>query len=383
MAQTEPKPKRRSRGANHPAVAIGSAVFTLLLFLAVGGGAVAWYGKQAFEGPGPLKVEKNVLIPRGQGLRDISDLLEREGVIRNWLVFVVGQQFTHRGEALKAGEYIFKPGVTMPQVLEAMVEGRVVQHQITIPEGLTSQQVVDRLNDSDLLSGPTRLPLEGTLLPETYAVVRGQPRQDVIKRMSADQQKVVADIWAKRAPDLPLKSPEEMVILASIVEKETGKSDERAHVAAVFINRLNRKMRLQSDPTIIYGIVGGKGSLGRPISRTDISTPTPYNTYAIDGLPPGPIGNPGKSSLAAVANPMKSKDLYFVADGTGGHVFAETLEQHNRNVARWREIEAEAKAKAAAAPATPAATTPAQAPAAPATPAPATPAPPAPPKPNN
>lgn len=384
MAQPEPKPKRRSRGANHPAVAIGSAIFTLLLFLAVGGGLTAWYGRLAFEGPGPLKVEKNVLIPRGQGLRDISDLLEREGVIRNWLVFVIGQQFTHRGEALKAGEYIFKPGVTMPAVLDAMVEGRVVQHQITIPEGLTSQQVVDRLNDSDLLSGPTRVPLEGTLLPETYAVVRGQPRQDIIKRMSADQQKVVADIWAKRAPDLPLKSPEELVILASIVEKETGKSDERAHVAAVFVNRLNRKMRLQSDPTIIYGIVGGKGSLGRPITRADISTPTPYNTYAIDGLPPGPIGNPGKSSLAAVANPMKSKDLFFVADGTGGHVFAETLEQHNRNVARWREIEADAKTKAAtpaappaAAPAAPATTTPS-----PPAPAPAAPAP-VPAKPNN
>jgi len=380
MAQPEPKPKRRSRGANHPAVAIGSAIFTLLLFLAVGGGLTAWYGRLAFEGPGPLKVEKNVLIPRGQGLRDISDLLEREGVIRNWLVFVIGQQFTHRGEALKAGEYIFKPGVTMPAVLDAMVEGRVVQHQITIPEGLTSQQVVDRLNDSDLLSGPTRVPLEGTLLPETYAVVRGQPRQDIIKRMSTDQQKVVADIWAKRAPDLPLKSPEELVILASIVEKETGKADERGHVAAVFVNRLNRKMRLQSDPTIIYGIVGGKGSLGRPITRADISTPTPYNTYAIDGLPPGPIGNPGKSSLAAVANPMKSKDLFFVADGTGGHVFAETLEQHNRNVARWREIEADAKTKAAtpaAPPAAPATTTPS-----PPAPAPAAPAP-VPAKPNN
>ncbi len=394
MVQPEPKPKRRTRGANHPAVAIGSAIFTLLLFLAVGGGLAAWYGRWAFEGPGPLQVEKSVLIPRGQGLRDISDLLEREGVIRNWLVFVVGQQMTHRGEALKAGEYIFKPGVTMAAVLDAMVEGRVVQHQITIPEGLTSQQVVDRLNDSDLLTGPTRVPLEGTLLPETYQVVRGQARQDIIKRMAADQQKVVADIWAKRAPDLPLKTPEEMVILASIVEKETGKADERAHVASVFINRLSRKMRLQSDPTIIYGIVGGKGSLGRPISRTDISTPTPYNTYAIDGLPPGPIGNPGKSSLAAVANPMKTKDLFFVADGTGGHVFAETLEQHNRNVARWREIEAEAKAKATPPTAIPAGATPAvpapatPPPAAPATPAPAapstpTPATPAPAKPSN
>ncbi|TDT89488.1 UPF0755 protein [Azorhizobium sp. AG788] len=351
MEQPEQKPKkRRSRGANHPAVVVGSAVFTLLLFLTVGGGLVGWYGQRAYNEAGPLATEKNVVVPRGSGLRDIADLLEREGIIRNWMVFIAGHQFTHRGESLHAGEYAFKPGVTMADVVDTMVAGHVVQHQITVPEGLTSQQVVDRLNDNPLLTGTPRVPLEGTLLPETYAIVRGMTRQEVLKRMSADQQKLVADLWAKRAPDLPLKSPEEMIILASIVEKETSKADERPRVAAVFVNRLTKKMKLQSDPTIIYGIVGGKGTLGRPISRTDISTPTPYNTYAIDGLPPGPIGNPGKASLVAVANPAKTKDLYFVADGTGGHVFAETLEQHNRNVARWREIEAEMKAKAAAQP---------------------------------
>ncbi|BAF90314.1 aminodeoxychorismate lyase [Azorhizobium caulinodans ORS 571] len=361
MEQPEQKPKkRRSRGANHPAVVVGSAVFTLLLFLTVGGGLVGWYGQRAYNEAGPLATEKNVVVPRGSGLRDIADLLEREGIIRNWMVFIAGHQFTHRGESLHAGEYAFKPGVTMADVVDTMVAGHVVQHQITVPEGLTSQQVVDRLNDNPLLTGTPRVPLEGTLLPETYAIVRGMTRQEVLKRMSADQQKLVADLWAKRAPDLPLKSPEELIILASIVEKETSKADERPRVAAVFINRLTKKMKLQSDPTIIYGIVGGKGTLGRPISRTDISTPTPYNTYAIDGLPPGPIGNPGKASLVAVANPAKTKDLYFVADGTGGHVFAETLEQHNRNVARWREIEAEMKAKAAAQP--PAAATPTAAP---------------------
>ncbi|WP_332119210.1 endolytic transglycosylase MltG, partial [Azorhizobium caulinodans] len=326
MEQPEQKPKkRRSRGANHPAVVVGSAVFTLLLFLTVGGGLVGWYGQRAYNEAGPLATEKNVVVPRGSGLRDIADLLEREGIIRNWMVFIAGHQFTHRGESLHAGEYVFKPGVTMADVVDTMVAGHVVQHQITVPEGLTSQQVVDRLNDNPLLTGTPRVPLEGTLLPETYAIVRGMTRQEVLKRMSADQQKLVADLWAKRAPDLPLKSPEELIILASIVEKETSKADERPRVAAVFVNRLTKKMKLQSDPTIIYGIVGGKGTLGRPISRTDISTPTPYNTYAIDGLPPGPIGNPGKASLVAVANPAKTKDLYFVADGTGGHVFAETL----------------------------------------------------------
>ncbi|MGU3495607.1 endolytic transglycosylase MltG [Xanthobacteraceae bacterium A53D] len=351
MAQPEQKPKRRGRGANHPAVIIGSAVFTLLLFLAVGGGVAGWYGEWAYRSTGPLPQDKNVVIPRGQGLRDIADLLEREGVIRNWIVFVAGHQLTHRGEPLHAGEYAFKAGVTMANVVDMMTDGKVVQHQITVPEGLTSQQVVDRLNENPLLTGTARVPLEGTILPETYAIVRGMTRQEVLRRMSSDQQKTLAEIWEKRAPDLPLKSPEELVILASIVEKETAKADERPRVAAVFVNRLNRKMRLQSDPTIIYGIVGGKGSLGRAISRADITTPTPYNTYAIDGLPPGPIGNPGRASLQAVANPPKTKDLYFVADGTGGHAFGETLEQHNRNVARWREIEAEARAKAAAQPA--------------------------------
>ncbi len=338
--------KRPSHGARHPAVVIGSAIFTILLFLTVGGGLVAWYGQLKYAAPGPLLAEKNVFIPRGQGSRDIADLLERQGVVDNWLLFMVAQQLAHRGQPLKAGEYIFKPGVSLEKVLDALADGRVIQHQITIPEGLTTQQIVARLMDSDLLTGTPRMPLEGTLLPETYNIVRGTSRDEVLKRMASDQQKLVRDLWAKRASDLPLKTPQEMVVLASIVEKETGKPDERPKVAAVFINRLARKMRLQSDPTIIYGIAGGKGVLGRPISRADITNPTPYNTYAIDGLPPGPIGNPGRDSLAAVANPAKTKDLYFVADGTGGHVFSETLEQHNRNVARWREIEAEARTKA-------------------------------------
>ncbi|MFG1461371.1 endolytic transglycosylase MltG [Xanthobacter sp. DSM 24535] len=338
--------KRPSRGARHPAVVIGSAIFTILLFVTVGGGLVAWYGQLKYAAPGPLAAEKNVLIPRGQGARDIAELLERQGVIDNWLLFMVAQQLAHRGQPLQAGEYIFKPHVPLEAVLDAMAEGRVVQHQITIPEGLTTQQIVERLTNSELLTGTPRMPLEGTLLPETYRVVRGMSRDEVLKRMAADQQKLVRDLWASRSPDLPLRTPQDMVILASIVEKETGKPDERSKVAAVFINRLNRKMRLQSDPTIIYGIVGGKGVLGRPITRADIVNPTPYNTYAIDGLPPGPIGNPGRDSLAAVANPAKTKDLYFVADGTGGHVFAETLDQHNRNVARWREIEADARTKA-------------------------------------
>lgn len=349
-AAVKAKKRRSSRSASHPAVVIGSAIFTILLFVAVGGGIVAWYGQQQYTAPGPLAQEKTVVIPRGSGTRDIAELLEREGVVRSWVLFVASQQLARRGEQLQAGEYDFPAGIPLDKVLDTLIEGKVVQHQITIPEGLTTQQIIDRLNANELLTGTPKMPQEGTLLPETYRITRGMRRDDLIARMTADQQKVVRDLWAKRDPSLPLKSPQEMVVLASIVEEETGKPDERPRVAAVFINRLNRKMKLQSDPTIIYGIVGGKGTLGRPISRTDIVTATPYNTYTIDGLPPGPIGNPGKEALAAVANPAKTKDLYFVADGTGGHAFSETLEQHNRNVAKWREIEAAQKANPPAAP---------------------------------
>jgi UPF0755 protein len=197
----------------------------------------------------------------------------------------------------------------------------------------------------DFLSGELRdVPAEGSLLPDTYKVMRGTSRAEVVRRMQNEQREQVDRIWRRRAGDLPLASPQELVILASIVEKETGRADERTRVAGVFVNRLRRNMKLQSDPTIIYGLVGGRGSLGRGILKTEIDRPTPYNTYVINGLPPGPIGNPGRASMEAVANPSRTKDLFFVADGTGGHAFAETLDQHNRNVARWRQIEAQRKA---------------------------------------
>ena len=186
-------------------------------------------------------------------------------------------------------------------------------------------------------------PREGSLMPDTYYFERGDTRQSILTRMAKAQTRIVDEIWKGRAPDLPIKSPGEMVTLASIVEKETGKAEERPHVAGVFVNRLEKHMRLESDPTIVYGLVFGKGTLGRPITRADLNQPTPYNTYVIDGLPPGPISNPGKAALEAVANPARTKDLYFVADGTGGHVFAETFEQHLKNVAHWRQIEKDAK----------------------------------------
>ena len=221
--------------------------------------------------------------------------------------------------------------------MATIVEGKVVPHQVSIPEGLTSQQIVARLLADDVLTGDIKeIPPEGSLLPDTYNFTRGVTREQMIERMQQAQQRAVEEIWEHRSPDLPLKTPEQLVTLASLVEKETGKSDERSRVAAVFVNRLKQNMRLQSDPTIIYGLVGGKGTLGRPIMKSEITQPTPYNTYVINGLPPGPITNPGRASLEAAANPARTRELYFVADGTGGHVFAETYEQQEKNVARLR-----------------------------------------------
>ena len=241
----------------------------------------------------------------------------------------------------KAGEYLFRAHMSMSEVMETIIAGRSVQHSITIPEGLTSAQIVERLNQDPILVGSiATIPPEGALLPETYKFTRGTTRQQMLERMQRSQEQALEDIWARRNPGIPIDSPEDLVVLASIVEKETGRADERTRVAGVFINRLNKRMRLQSDPTILYGIYGGTAWLRpRTILRSDMQRSNPYNTYQIDGLPPGPIANPGRESLEAVANPSRTEDLYFVADGTGGHVFATTLDEHNRNVARWREIE--------------------------------------------
>lgn len=355
-------PPQRSRGARHPLVIIGNAIFTLVLLTAVVLGGVVFWGKQRFEAPGPLSQDKIVNIPRA-GVRDIAELLHREGVIDQPWVFVGGAlALKARGEDLKFGEYQFAKSASMRDVAETIIEGKVVQHLFTVPEGLTSEQIVARLLETEAMSGNIReMPREGTLLPEGYRFTRGTPREEIIKRMQQAQRRVVQEVFERRMPDLPIKTPEQLVTLASIIEKETGKPDERTRVAAVFVNRLKQKMRLQSDPTIIYGLVGGKGSLGRPIMKSEIEQPTPYNTYVIDGLPPGPIANPGRLSIEAAANPARTKELFFVADGTGGHAFSETYEQHQKHVARLRAIErGENPAPApAAAPAAPSAAAPA------------------------
>jgi len=336
-----PIPKRRSKRVRHPLVIIGNAIFTVLVVLSIAVGGALYFGKQRFEAPGPLTEDKVVDIPHGLGVRDIADLLAREGVIDQPWIFIGGVLALKARGDLKSGEYQFSKNASLADVVNIIVENKVIQHAaLTIPEGLTSEQIVARLTDNDIFSGSVReVPREGTLLPETYKFTRGMPREQIIQRMQQAQRHLLAEVWEHRMLDLPLKTPEQLVILASIVEKETGKSEERSRVASVFINRLKNKMRLQSDPTIIYGLTGGKGRLGRPILKSEIEQPTPYNTYVIDGLPPGPIANPGRASLEAVANPARTKDLYFVADGAGGHLFSESYDQHQKNLARLRLLE--------------------------------------------
>jgi UPF0755 protein len=335
-----PLPRRHSRRVRHPLIVVGNAIFTVLVVVSIAVGAGLFLGKERFEALGPLSDDKIVNIPRGLGIRDIADLLQREGVIDQPYVFMGSViALKARGE-LKYGEYQFSKRSSVADVVDTIVEGRVVQHAFTVPEGLTSEQIVARLLEADVVTGQIKeIPREGTLLPETYKFTRGMTREQIIQRMQQAHRRVLQEVWEHRTQDLPMKTPEQLVTLASIVEKETGKPDERTRVAAVFVNRLKSRMRLQSDPTIIYGLTGGKGSLGRPILKSEIEQPTPYNTYVVDGLPPGPIANPGRASLEAAANPARTKALYFVADGTGGHVFSDNYAEHQKNVARLRGIE--------------------------------------------
>jgi UPF0755 protein len=345
LSPPPPQPPRKPRRMGLSSLS-GLLTFVLLGALATVG-ALAWLMKEA-RSPGPLAEDKVVMIVREDDAASIADQLERAGVIDSAMWFNILTLLDGNRGALKRGEYAFKAGMSMNDVENELIAHRVVRYKLTVPEGLTSEQVVDRLREDTVLTGDIReLPREGSLMPDTYYFERGDTRQSILSRMSRIQAKTVDEVWKERSPDLPIKSPWEMVTLASIVEKETGKPDERPRVAGVFINRLDKHMRLDSDPTIVYGLALGKGTLGRSITRADLNQSTPYNTYIIDGLPPGPICNPGKAALEAVARPARSKDLYFVADGTGGHAFAETLDQHQKNVARWRQIEKDVKDKLA------------------------------------
>ena len=346
-------PPEKKRKTSRLGLMSGFLSFLLAAAFLLGLGVVL--ADRAARAPGPLPADKVVYIEQGSDSDEIVDELQTQGVIESPLLFRVALLAEGARSRLKAGEYLFKQGASVQEVIDLMVSGKAILHAVTIPEGLTSEEVVERLRHDDLLAGDLRdVPREGALLPETYKFHRGDRRDRLLQKMERDQKQMVDAIWRGRATGLPLTSPYELVTLASIVEKETGKPDERPLVAAVFLNRLRKHMRLQSDPTIIYGLVGGKGSLGRPLTHDDVLSQTAYNTYVIDGLPPGPIANPGRAALEAVANPAPSSALYFVADGTGGHVFADTLGAHNRNVQHLREIEQNNKAAAPAAPSLPA-----------------------------
>jgi len=340
-----PEPPRRSRKARSQLVIFLNFVMTMVVVLCVIGIAGFYYMISAFQQPGPLEANTHFMVRPGNGLSEIATNLERNGIISDARVFrYVTATYLRKGDTLKAGEYEIKARASMKDVMGVLEEGKSILYSVVLPEGLTVRQMMLRLAEDTVLEGdlPSELPAEGSLRPDTYKFSRGSKRADIIQQMRIAQQKMVDQIWERRDPDLPIKTKEEFVVLASIVEKETGKEDERAHVASVFMNRLQRGMRLQSDPTIVYGIFGGEGKPSdRPIFKSDLAKQTPYNTYQIKGLPPTPISNPGRAALQAVANPWRTKDLYFVADGTGGHVFAATLEEHNANVRRWRRMESE------------------------------------------
>ncbi|MDB5469821.1 MAG: aminodeoxychorismate lyase [Caulobacter sp.] len=324
-----------------------SGLLTLALVAALGGIWALW----TYQGPGPAAKHGPVhvvMLRRGAGLNEIASSLEKAGVVGSAPVFLAAAQITGAARELKAGEYEFPSRAPMSLVLDYIRKGKVVRHQVTIPEGWTSEMVVEALMKEQALTGEVATPAEGTILPETYDYERGEERAAVLQRMMDDRDQLLASLWDKRKSGLPIRTPEEAVTLASIVEKETGVASERPRVAAVFMNRLNQGIRLQSDPTIIYGLNKGR-PLGRGIRRSELDAPNPYNTYQIDGLPPGPIANPGRASLAAVLDPPDTNEIYFVADGSGGHAFASTLEEHARNVEHWRAIEQQkAAAKAAA-----------------------------------
>ncbi len=333
---SSPPPRRKPR---RPFVSTASGLLSFLGMAAIAL-AIGWsLAVQRLNAPGPLQAEKTVNLTE-PGTAGIVDQLVDEGVVDNRVMMVGALWVEGQRDGVKHGEFAFKGGASLQEVIDTLVSGKPILHAITIPEGLTSEQVVERLQADDMLDGTVaQVPPEGSLMPDTYKFTRGYGREKLIRKMQADQTALVNEVWARRAADLPLHSPYELATLASIVEKETGRPDERPRVASVFVNRLARGMPLQSDPTIVYGLVGGKGTLGRGLTKAEIEGRTPYNTYTIAGLPPGPIANPGKAALEAAANPSRTRNLFFVADGTGGHAFADTFDQHRQNVARWLQVE--------------------------------------------
>lgn len=317
---------------------IRSLTLGLVVLLAAAAGMLVW-GATAFDEPGPLAEDVTIVLPRGSSVGRISQILEVNGVLAYPNLFRIVVRASGQSKSLQAGEYLFPARVSMRAVTEQLIQGITVARRLTLAEGLTNHEILRVVADTEALVGPVpNVGREGTLLPETYHYAYGDSREAVIGRMQQAMRKLIADLWPDRAPDLPFDSAAQAVVLASIVEKETAVAEERARVAGVFVNRLRRGMRLQSDPTVVFAVTNGEGSLGRRLTREDLATDSPFNTYRIKGLPPAPIANPGRASLEAVLHPAASDDLYFVADGKGGHAFAKTLKEHQENVRRWRRI---------------------------------------------
>ena len=340
-----PQPPKRSRRAHSQLVIFLNFLMSLAVAVCVIAVVGFYYVMRSYQEPGPLDTNAHFVVRNGAGLAEIASNLERSGIVSDGRIFrYVTASYQQNGQTLKAGEYEIKAHASMKEIMDLLQSGKSILYAFTMPEGLTVKQTLQRLAADPMLEGdmPSELPAEGSLRPDTYKFTRGTSRQEILNQMLAAQRKLIDDIWEHRDPDLAITDKKDFITLASIVEKETGKDDERAHVASVFLNRLAKGMRLQSDPTVVYGLFGGDGKPSdRPIYQSDLKKETPYNTYVIKGLPEGPICNPGKAALEAVAQPWKTDDLYFVADGTGGHVFAATLKDHNDNVRRWRRLEAE------------------------------------------
>ncbi len=331
-----------------------SGVMTILLVLMLTAGGLTLLMGHLYSRPGPLTLSQTVVIPKGASSNEIADDLEREGVVSSRLAFManyyVQSRMRPKDVMLKHGEYLFKPNVSIREVIEILSEGKSVMYKVTIPEGLTSQQIVERLKGEENLSGEvTQIPAEGSILPETYSIEKGMQRQELLERMQLKQKQVLEAAWQRRQGELPFATPDQAVVMASIIEKETGRADERERIAGVFVNRLKKGMPLQSDPTILYGIYGGGVQWGKPILQSEKDAKNAHNTYQIKGLPPTPICNPGRPALEAALNPSQHGDIFFVADGTGGHIFSATLKDHNAAVTNWRKVEKDMRARQAAA----------------------------------
>ncbi len=335
-----PSPKK-AKTRRSAFIRVVRSLFVFALLVGVTGSAAALYAFAELTAQGPLKEKKILVVEQGMKSSKIGAELEKAGIVRSAGLFTAAARaYGILGKPLTPGEYEFSENASIDQVIDTIIDGKAIAYKLSIPEGWTSQMALARVMENDVLTGEvSAVPPEGAILPDTYVFRRGQTRQDILEVMQTKQAKMLDELWDARNPNGILKTKDEAVVLASIVEKETGVPEERPLVASVFVNRLKQGMKLQSDPTIIYGLVGGKGKLDRGITKSDLASDTPYNTYVIDGLPPGPIANPGRASLEAVLNPPDTGYVYFVADGTGGHAFAKTLEEHNANVRKWRALE--------------------------------------------